>query len=120
MEYIRIICQIIIALGIFNVWILRYGKPTDWRASGAQNMQQEFKAYGLPEWFMYLIGFLKLLFAVLLILGIWVPELVNPAAIGMAILMIGAIAMHIKVSDPLKKALPAFTMLVLSVIVIIL
>lgn len=120
MEYIRIICQVIIALGIFNVWILRYGKPTDWRAGGAGNMTEEFKAYGLPVWFMYVIGFLKLLFAVLLIIGIWVPELVNPAAIGIAILMLGAISMHIKVKDPLKKALPAFIMLVLSVFVVLL
>ena len=45
------------------------------------------------------------------------PVYTKPAAIGMAILMIGAIAMHIKVKDPLMKSLPAFTMLVLSVIV---
>ncbi len=120
MEYLRIICQILIAAGIFNVWILRYNKSTAYRGGGAHNMLEEFQVYGLPAWFMKVVGFLKILLAVLLIIGIWVPVVVNPAAIGMALLMIGAIAMHIKVKDHLKKALPAFIMLILSVLVIIL
>jgi hypothetical protein len=33
--------------------------------------------------------------------------------------MLGAVLMHLKVKDPLKKALPAFSLLVLSVIVIL-
>jgi hypothetical protein len=117
MDMIRIIIQIIIAVGIFNVWIIRYGKPTGWRGGQANNMKEEFAVYGLPPWFVGLIGFLKLLLAVFLIVGIWVPSLTNPAAYGMAILMLGAIAMHIKVKDPLKKSLPALTMLLLSLIV---
>jgi hypothetical protein len=118
MDVIVLISQIIIALGIFNVWVLRFGKATSWRGGGAQNMKEEFAVYGLPVWFMGLIGFLKVLFAVLLILGIWFPVLKMPAASGMAILMLGAIAMHFKAGDPLKKSLPAFTMLVLSLIVV--
>jgi hypothetical protein len=31
--------------------------------------------------------------------------------------MLGAVAMHVKVKDPLKKSLPALTMLVLCIIV---
>jgi uncharacterized membrane protein YphA (DoxX/SURF4 family) len=111
------IIQVIIAAGIFNVWILRYGKPTDWRAGGAANMKEEFEAYGLPGWSMMAVGFLKLLLAVLLIVGIFFPVVTQPAAIGMALLMVGAIGMHMKVKDPLKKSLPAFSMLVLSLIV---
>lgn len=42
------------------------------------------------------------------------------AAIGMAVLMIGAISMHIKVKDSLKKTLPSLTLLVLSLLVAIL
>jgi len=36
----------------------------------------------------------------------------------MAVLMLGAITMHIKVKDSLIKSLPAFTFLVLSLILI--
>ena len=117
MQTAVIIIQIVIALGIFNVWLLRFGQPTGWRGGAAVNMKEEFQVYGLPEWSVQVIGFLKLLFAACLIAGIWYPALTRPAAIGIAILMLGAVAMHIKVKDPLKKSLPALTMLILSVIV---
>lgn len=119
MSSIIVVVQIIIALGIFNVWLLRYGKLTGWRGGSARNMKEEFQIYGLPAWSVQVIGFLKLLCAVLLIAGIWLPALTKPAAIGMAVLMIGAIAMHFKVNDPVKKSLPAFIMLVLSAVVVI-
>jgi hypothetical protein len=35
----------------------------------------------------------------------------------MGVLMIGAIGMHIKVNDELKRSLPAFLMLVMSAII---
>jgi hypothetical protein len=112
------VCQVVVALGIFNVWLLRFRKPTSWRGGNARNLREEFEVYGLPGWFMALIGFLKLLFAASLIAGIWYPLLTEPAAIGMSILMLGAILMHFKVKDPLKKSLPALTMFVLSVVIV--
>ena len=45
MQSFVILCQVIIALGIFNVWIIRYGKETSWRGGDAINMQEEFSAY---------------------------------------------------------------------------
>lgn len=118
MEWIKIAIQVIIAVSIFNVWIIRFGKPTSWRGSTAKSMKEEFEAYGLPLWFMKLIGFLKLALASLLIAGIFAPVLIKPAAIGMAVLMLGAITMHIKVKDPVIKSFPAFSFLVLSLILI--
>lgn len=118
MEWIKIAIQLIIAVSIFNVWILRFGKPTSWRGGSAKSMKEEFEAYGLPEWFMKLIGFLKLTLAALLIAGIFVPDFIKPAAIGMAVLMFGAIVMHIKVKDTPIKSFPALTFLVLSIILI--
>ena len=117
METIISIIQIVIALGIFNVWILRFGKPSTWRGGEAKNMKEEFQVYGLPSWFVGVIGFLKVLFALMLIAGLWLPALVQPAAIGIAVLMVGAIIMHIKVNDTVIKSLPAFSLLVLSAIV---
>ena len=113
------IIQVIIALGIYNVWILRFNKTTNWRGGDATNMKEEFEAYGLPVWFMFVVGFLKLLFATLLIIGLWLPVLTRFAAIGMAVLMLGAITMHFKVKDPLKKAIPALSLFILSVLLAI-
>jgi uncharacterized membrane protein YphA (DoxX/SURF4 family) len=119
METVVTIVQVVIALGIFNVWLLRFGKPTGWRGGSAQNMKEEFQVYGLPAWFVQVIGFLKLLLAVLLIAGIWFPTVSKPAAIGMAVLMLGAVAMHVKVKDPLAKSLPAAVMLGLSLVLLL-
>ena len=112
-----LIIQIVIALGILNVWLLRYGKSTSWRGGEAKNMEEEFAVYGLPPWSVKAIGALKILFAVLLIVGVWFPVVTTPAAVGLGILMLGAVAMHVKVKDPLQKSLPAFTLLVLCAVV---
>lgn len=117
MELIKTVCQIVIALGIVNVWILRFNRPTEWRGRAASNMEEEFAVYGLPPWSVRVIGFLKLLFAACLVVGIWVPGLTLPAAAGMIVLMLAAVSMHLRVGDPLKKSLPAFTLLVLSSVV---
>ena len=116
MQFIGMTAQIVVALGIFNVWLLRFHRPTGYRGGDAANLREEFAAYGLPAWFMYVIGTLKLSLAVLLLVGLWIPELVLPAGLGMAALMLGAIAMHVKVADPPKRALPAAAMLVLSLL----
>lgn len=83
-------------------------------------MREEFAAYGLPAWSMGVVGFLKVTLAILLLVSIWLPVLTRPAAIGIAALMLGAVSMHLKVRDPLKKSLPALTLLGLSCIVIFL
>ncbi len=116
MDILAKLIQVVIALGIFNVWILRFGKSTNWRGGSAQNMTEEFAVYGLPRWFMLVIGVLKLLFAGLLIAGIWRPQLVPIAGGAIAALMLGALLMHAKVHDPLKKSAPAATMLALALL----
>ena len=114
------ILQVIIALGIYNVWIVRFNKATNYRGGDAKNLIEEFAVYGLSRNIAYLIGFLKLTAATLLLVGIWINSIiVYPAAL-MAVLMIGAISMHIKVKDPLLKGIPATLMLIMSVTVLLL
>jgi len=120
MQTAIIMIQIIVALGIFNVWLLRYGKETHWRGGTAKNMKEEFATYGLSVWFMVVIGFLKVSLATLLIIGVWIPMLTKPSATILAVLMLGAVSMHVKVKDSVKKALPALTMFLLSAIVALL
>lgn len=111
------VIQIVIGLGILNVWLLRFNKQTPFRGGDARTMTEEFAVYGLPTWVLSVVGFLKISLAVLLILGVWVPNLTVPAAIGLAILMLGAVAMHVKVRDPLMKTLPALNLLLLCIVV---
>ncbi len=64
-----------------------------------------------------MIGTLKVSLALLLLFGIWFSPLTRPSAIGISILMLGAVVMHLKVKDPIKKALPAASVLLLAIIV---
>ncbi len=120
MEYISYALKLVIGLSIINVWLFRYAKPTRWRGGNAKNMREEFTVYGLPVWFMKLIGTLKVLLSLLLIVSIWVGGVEYVAAYGIAILMLGAIIMHFKVGDPAIKSLPAFSFLVLSIVITLL
>jgi len=120
MDTVSIALQIIIALGIFNVWILRYSQSTQYRGGNAANLKEEFANYGLPGWAVYVIGFLKVACAVALVAGIWIPSVVQPAAGIIVLLMAGALIAHLKVRDPMTKFLPALAMLVMSLVVAIL
>lgn len=112
-----IVSQFIIALGIYNVWLLRMNRATAWRGGDSLNMEQEFHTYGLSTRFMHFIRICKLTMATSLIVGIWYPPLTVFGALMMAALMLAAVVMHLKVRDPLRKSLPAASLLVLSLLV---
>lgn len=117
MEQVVVAAQIVIALGLVNVWIVRFGKATAYRGGRAQNMREEFAAYGLPAWSLFAIGGLKLTIAALLVAAVWFAGLRQPASAALALLMLGAVLMHVRVRDPLVRSVPALGMLVLSVFV---
>jgi len=106
--------QVGLALGLLNVWLVRRGSPTAFRGGAAGSLEEEFAAYGLPQWAFFVVGALKVGIAVALLLGLWTPSLVPPAAGGLVLLMLGAIAMHLKVGDPPVKSMPALAMLSMS------
>ena len=110
--------QLTIALVIMAVWLVRPKMETSYRAGDATNIFEEFEVYGLPNWSVYLVGGIKLSLAILLIVGIWYSSVVQYAALGMGILMAGAIICHLKTQgDPLSRATPASLMLVMCIIV---
>ncbi len=111
---ISTVLQVVVAFGLLNVWLLRAGKPTAYRGGDSRSLKEEFAAYGLPEAVFFVVGALKTLSALALIAGIWYPRLIVPAAAIVAVLMLGAVVMHVKVKDPAIKSLPAFLMLLMS------
>ena len=117
------ILKVITALGIFNVWILRYNKATKFRGGQAKNLKEEFETYGLKLWSMYIIGGIKISISILFIASLFIQKLTllsysdfYGAGI-MSIIMMGAILMHLKVNDPMKKSIPAITMLTMYSII---
>jgi len=59
-----------------------------------------FAKIGLGEWFRYLIGALELAGAI----GLLIPRLIAPAALGLAGIMVGAIITHVLVLQPVALA----------------
>jgi DoxX-like family len=118
-----LIFKILIALGLINVWLLRFNRTTAYRGGEAKNMKEEFATYGLPLWSVYVVGFLKISIALVMILTVVAPQFIptlGTLALGLlVVLMLGAISMHIKVKDSLIKILPASCMLLMSVFVLL-
>lgn len=120
MEWLSLVglLQLIAGLGLLNVWLVRARSATSYRGGAAQTLQGEFAAYGLPGFVFYLVGVLKVGAAFALIAGVWIGLPVQAAAGLVAALMIGALAMHLKVGDPPMKSIPAAVMLALSVAIV--
>ena len=105
------ILQLVIAIGLINVWLFRFNKASEYRGGDAKNMKDEFTAYGLPIWLMYFVGALKVAIAVMLIISFWIEQLLVYNLVALAALMIAAVLMHVKVKDPIKKSYPALSIL---------
>jgi len=114
MNLIGRIAQTLAALWILNVWFNRFDKDTGYRGGDATNMKEEFEEYGLSERTMYAVGAAKVGLAGTMLVGHAVPRVVRPASIGLAVFMLGAIGMHVKVGDEVKRYLPALTVFSLA------
>ena len=117
MTTLLMVLQLLIAIGLINVWLFRFNKATDYRGGSATNMKEEFIAYGLPVWLMYFVGTLKVSIALMLIISFWVEQLLLYNLIALALLMIAAVLMHVKVKDPIKKSYPALSILFMIALV---
>jgi uncharacterized membrane protein YphA (DoxX/SURF4 family) len=114
------VLQLVVGLGLLNVWLVRSRSATEYRGGSAQSLREEFAVYGLPSFAFPVVGVLKVSSAVMLIAGVWLELPVRLAAAVIAALMVGAIVMHVKVGDPVKRAVPATVMLALSAAIVVL
>jgi uncharacterized membrane protein YphA (DoxX/SURF4 family) len=108
------VLQLVVGLGLLNVWLVRAGSATGYRGGEATTLKEEFQAYGLPDAAFYVVGALKILAGLVLVAGLWVDLPVRIAAGIVAVLMLGAVGMHAKVRDPVKRSIPAALMLLMS------
>ena len=104
MHSLTIFLQALVAASIFFVWVVRY-----------DNIIQEFKHYGLPDWLRDLVGILKMTLSLLLLIGIERKPVAVAGGAGIAMLMGCAFIMHLRMKNPLFKMLPCLTLLLLSV-----
>ena len=114
MPPITVILQVVLGLGLLNVWLVRARSATAYRGGQALSHKEEFATYSLPDGVFYAVGALKIGAGVCLLASVAYPPLVVPAASVVVVLMLGALAMHARVHDPLVKSLPALAMMLMS------
>ncbi len=108
------ILQLLIGLGLLNVWAVRRNRATTYRGGASASLREEFAAYGLPPAAFYVVGLLKITAGLILLAGLVWPMPVRAAAIVVAVLMVGAIGVHTRIKDPVRKSVPAAVMLAMS------
>ena len=119
-DYILIILKLIVGLSILNVWLIQPKKATKWRGGDAKTLMEEFKVYGLSKTLCYVVGFLKVGLALILLASIKFESLTLIGSIGLALLLLGSVIMHIKVKDELFKSFPALLFIVINLVIIFL
>ena len=84
------------------------------KLSGNPMALESFSKLGLPDWFAIFIGAAEIAGAI----GIWVQRTSLWAALGIAVVMLGAIYYHVAF-PPLSSAEPAVTVLAVCVFIIV-
>lgn len=103
-------------------WILQALLAFAFTASGIMKFLHlsdtltSFEKIGLPAWFAYFIGAAEVIGGI----GLLVPRLVRPAAIGLALIMAGAAFMHTTriPGGLLPNGMPALLLLLLLVVLV--
>ena len=116
-EYIIIFLKIIVGVSIINVWLIQPNKPSKWRGGDATTITEEFSVYGLSKTFYYIVFAVKVGLAILLLVSIKYDIFSLYSSIGLAALLGGSIAMHLKVKDALFKSFPAFLFMIMNLII---
>ena len=97
--------KVISSVAIFFVWVVRY-----------ENIRKEFDEYNLPTWLRDLTGILKLSFA-------WMLHSSDPAMVvvgssGITLLMLAAVATHVRLKSTFRRYIASVTMLLLSITIL--
>lgn len=113
-HFITVFFQLFLGIAMYDVWWFRYRTPGIFRGGDSTTMEEEFRVYGLPDWFRNVVRVLKLTAGTLVLTGLFVPWSAFAGGFMLCFLMAGAVCMHIKVKDPLYKAIPSVSFLFMS------
>lgn len=80
---------------------------------------EEFERYGYPQWFRVITGLIEMVAGVGLIVEIaWRPEAALLGGLVFSGTMLGAVATHVRIDDPLQKIAAPAILLVLTVVLL--
>lgn len=80
------------------------------KLAGAKPIAQQFEEFGLPRAMMFLVGGLEVAAGI----GVHIGALAFFASTGLALLMVGALAQHVKARHPVGKSIPALVVLLVA------
>ena len=100
------VLKILVLASVLFVWVVRY-----------ENIVLEFKQYGLPDWLRDLVGILKISFVIMILNEDSVLTIVGSS--GVVVLMLSALYTHFRIKNPLKAMLPAFTLMIMSLTILL-
>lgn len=98
------------AMGLVSLVMLAGGAS---KLMGVEMALQSFATLGLPAWFGVFIGLCEVAGAI----GIWIKRTSILAALGIAIIMVGAVYYHV-MHTPIVEGVAAFVVLVLCLYII--
>ena len=85
MKGLQYVLMVVVSLVVLNVWFFRFNQPTIFRGGEASTMVEEFAVYGLSERIVYVIGGLKVIVALVLLIGFFKEKVIVPSALFMAV-----------------------------------
>ena len=97
--------KIISSVAIFFVWVVRY-----------DNIKKEFVEYNLPSWVRDIVGILKLSFATMLQFSN--AGVVKIGALGISVLMLGAVVTHLRLKSNFRRYIASVAMLSISIFIL--
>ena len=97
------VVRTLVFCSVLFVWVVRYS-----------NIVEEFKQFGYPAWLRDLVGISKLTLVTLMMTGGMEGTRIGSA--GISLLMLAALATHLRIGNPFPKMLPALSLLGLNLV----
>ncbi|MEK8127126.1 DoxX family protein [Paenibacillus filicis] len=111
MKWVIRILQGLLVLGFIAFGLMKL--------TGDAMQVQTFTSFGYSLELMYFVGLCEVIGAIGLVVGFWKSRIGLLASGGLALLMAGAVFSHLNAGQGIGAALPAFILLILSVVVFI-
>lgn len=108
------------ALALQIVLILAFAAAGLGKIAGIKAQVDSFNRLGLPQWFRVVTGLLQLVGAAALVVGFWRDSWAAWGAVLIGVIMLGAVAAHLRIKDKFGALAPALVLAVIAIVLAVL